>query len=319
MENRFKDHTRPYNALDDYLKGIYGEKVYKIALDGGFTCPSRDGRLDTRGCIFCSAAGSGDFSVSCLDFPDICSQLDKGISLFSAKRAPGRYIAYFQAFTGTYASPDYCRKLYLEALSHPKVIGISIATRPDCLPDSILEVLDECRKLYPGKTVWVELGLQTIHESTAAYIRRHYPLKTATDAILSLQKHSIPVILHIILGLPHETPDMVLQTIDYVNRMKVFGIKLQLLHVLKGTDLAEDYARHFFEVLSKDSYLALLIRCLEHLDPDIVIHRVTGDGPKELTVAPLWSLDKRGVLNTLHHEMKVLNTWQGKHFLPNTD
>ncbi|MBE5872510.1 MAG: TIGR01212 family radical SAM protein [Lachnospiraceae bacterium] len=314
MENRFKDHTRPYYALDDYLKGIYGEKVYKVALDGGFTCPSRDGRLDTRGCIFCSASGSGDFSISCHEYPDIRLQLEKGISLFSAKRAPERFIAYFQAFTGTYAAPEYCRKLYLEALSHPKVCGISIATRPDCLSKPIFEVLDECRRLYPDKTVWIELGLQTVHASTASYIRRHYPLETATDAILCLHEHSIPTILHIILGLPRETPEMVLQTIDYVNHMHVFGIKLQLLHVLKGTDLARDYAGRHFKVLTKDEYLRLLICCLEHLDPDIVIHRVTGDGPRELTIAPLWSLNKRDVLNSLHHEMRLQDSWQGKYF-----
>lgn len=316
MENRFLNQYKPYNALDDYLKGIYGEKIYKIALDGGFTCPSRDGTLDTRGCIFCSGAGSGDFSVNCQEYPDINSQIERGISLFKAKRVPKLFIAYFQAYTGTYATAEYCRKLYMEALAHPKICGISIATRPDCLPDSILSVITDCQKAYPDKFIWVELGLQTIHETTASYIRRYYPLKTATEAIHRLKLLQIPVILHIILGLPGETEEMVLQTINYVNQMQVDGIKLQLLHVLKGTDLAYDYISRSFSVLSKEEYLSLLIKCLEHLNPDIVIHRVTGDGPRDLTIAPLWSLNKRDVLNSLHRILKEKQTYQGRLYQP---
>lgn len=317
MENRFSDREKPYNALDDYLKGLYGEKIYKIAIDGGFTCPSRDGTLDTRGCIFCSACGSGDFSVSCKDYPDINSQIERGISLFQGKQIGKRYIAYFQAFTNTYASAEYCKKLYFQALSHPKICGISIATRPDCLPEEILNVLKECQDAFPDKMIWVELGLQTCHDKTAAYIRRHYPLTTATTAIWRLQECNIPVIVHVILGLPGETTEMMLQTIDYVNQMSVSGIKLQLLHVLKGTDLAKDYVDHSFSVLTKESYLDLLIQCLEHLSPAIVIHRLTGDGPKDLTIAPLWSLNKRDVLNSLHHMLKERHTWQGRLYTEN--
>ena len=314
MENLFTNREKPYYALDYYLKDIYGEKIYKIALDGGFTCPSRDGTLDTRGCIFCSAKGSGDFSVNCREYPDINSQIERGISLFHHKKTGSRFIAYFQAFTNTYGSAYKCRSLYMEALSHPSVLGISIATRADCLPPEIMEVLSDCRNAFPDKFIWVELGLQTIHDKTSQYIRRGYPLNIMTEAINKLHALSIPVILHTILGLPHESEQMMLETIDYVNQMHVFGVKLQLLHVLKDTDLASDYVNHTFQVLSMPEYIQLLISCLEHLSPDIVIHRVTGDGPKDLTIAPTWSLNKRHVLNTLHQELKRQNSYQGKFF-----
>lgn len=314
MENLFTNREKPYYALDYYLKDTYGEKIYKIALDGGFTCPTRDGSKGTRGCIFCSAMGSGDFSVDCNTYPDVNSQIEKGISLFQEKNTGGRYIAYFQAFTSTYGTPQKCRHLFMEALSNPLVAGLSIATRPDCLPPEILSVLKECKEAFPHKFLWVELGLQTIHETTADYIRRGYPLSVMDQAIAALHALSIPVILHIILGLPGETPSMLLQTIDYVNHSDVFGVKLQLLHVLKGTDLATDYEMHHFEALSEEDYLTLLISCLEHLRGDIVIHRLTGDGPRNLTLAPLWSLNKRQVLNTLHHKLKIQGAYQGRLF-----
>jgi len=314
MENIFISKEKPYYALDMYLKDTYQEKIYKIALDGGFTCPTRDGSKGYGGCIFCSAKGSGDFSVNCTEYPDINSQIEKGISLFRGKKTGQKYIAYFQAFTSTYAPAEKCKSLYMEALSHPKIAGISIGTRADCLAADILDVLKECQTAYPDKFIWVELGLQSIHEKTATYIRRGYPLETMTRAIEALHALSIPVILHVIIGLPNETKDMVLETIDYVNRMKVFGIKLQLLHVLKDTDLATDYFNHHFETLTMEEYFSLLIGCIEHLSPDIVIHRITGDGPKALTIAPLWSLNKRYVLNSLHHELKLLGSYQGKYY-----
>lgn len=292
---------RRYYSLNAFLKNRYGHPVKKIALDAGFTCPNRDGTLDTRGCIFCSAGGSGDFAV-----PP------------ASVTASEPYIAYFQAYTGTYAPVPRLNRLYREALDDPMTVGISIATRPDCLPEEVLSLLSVLRNDYPDKFIWIELGLQTIHEKTAAYIRRGYPLSCFTHAVSKLHAIEIPVIVHVILGLPGETPAMLLETIDYVNHLSVFGIKLQLLHVLKHTDLAADYAKGFFHILTLDEYLDLLISCIEHLSPEIVLHRVTGDGPKELLLAPLWSAHKKEVLNTLHHRMKLSDSFQGKFWKGNT-
>lgn len=314
MENRFSHRDRPYYALDYYFKDTYGEKVYKIAIDGGFTCPTRDGAKDTRGCIFCSASGSGDFSVKKSSYPDINSQIERGISLFRGKQIGSKYIAYFQAFTNTYASANYCQTLYEEALSHPSVLGISIATRPDCVGEDIIKVLADCKKKYPDKFIWVELGLQTIHESSIQYIRRHYETDIVSPLINSLKSHDIPVILHVILGLPGETKQMMLETISFVNQMEVFGVKLQLLHVIKGTDLASDYEKGTFEVLKKEEYISLLSDMISHLSPEIILHRVTGDGPKDLTIAPIWSLNKLDVLNSLHKYLKNHEIYQGKFY-----
>lgn len=309
LKHTFRE--KPYYDLTSYLEETYHKKLYKAAIDGGFTCPVRDGAIDTRGCIFCSAKGSGDFAVS--RFPDktVTMQIDEAIARLSAKPADG-YIAYFQSFTNTYAAPEVCRALYLEALSHEAVCGISIATRPDCLPDEIMDVLSQCHLAYPDKFIWIELGLQTMHSKTAAYIRRGYDLSVMTQACRKLSSIDIPVIVHIIIGLPGESQQMLLETIDYVNSLPVCGIKLQLLHVLQGTDLAKDYMAGTFEVLSQETYIDLLISCIEHLRSDIVIHRVTGDGPKDITIAPTWSFHKRAVLNALHKEMKRRGSYQGK-------
>lgn len=277
------------------------------------TCPNRDGTLDTRGCIFCSAGGSGDFAVSTTG-RSVGEQLQTGLSLFHEKKTGSRFIAYFQSYTNTYAPPERLRALYHEALICEQVAGISIATRPDCLPGEAMTLLSELKREFPDKFIWMELGLQTIHEATASYIRRGYSLPCFDDAVRRLNDAGIPVITHLILGLPGETPEMVYQSIAHLNRLPVSGVKLQLLHVLRGTDLAGDYAAGKFNVLDMDAYIALLIGCIERLSPDIVIHRVTGDGPKSLLIAPEWSLDKRNVLNTLHREMKRLNAWQGKLF-----
>lgn len=306
-------HGKPYYSLDAYCKNTYQQKCYKIALNTHMGCPNRDGTLGTRGCIFCSAGGSGDFAVSAMG-KSISTQLKEGLSLFGDKKIGQHYIAYFQAYTNTYAPLPYLRQVYTEALSHPQVCGISIATRPDCLPDEVLQLLGELKTAYPDKFIWVELGLQTIHEKTACFIRRGYPLSCFTAAMQRLSAMNIPVIVHVILGLPHETEAMMLETISYVNQIKPFGIKLQLLHILRDTDLADYYLQGHFEALSKSSYLELVISCLERLSPDIVIHRVTGDGPKELLIAPIWSCNKRDVLNSLHKLMKKKNTWQGAHF-----
>ena len=300
---------KPYHSLDFMLRERFGEKVYKVTLNGGMSCPNRDGTLGSGGCIFCSAGGSGDFAADAS--ATVTEQIDAQIRMLSQKRPIRKYIAYFQAYTNTYGPVDYLRRIFTEAVSHPSVVALSIGTRPDCLGEEVLALLEECSQLKP---VWVELGLQTIHERTAAYIRRGYPLSCFEKAVSELRHRDIEVIVHTILGLPGETKADVLATIRYLNEQKIQGIKLQLLHILSGTDLAADYAAGRFPALERKEYLSLVISCLEHLDPDIVIHRVTGDGPKELLIAPLWASRKREVLNLLHHEMKVQEAYQGKLF-----
>ena len=320
-----------YYSLDAWCKHTLGRKCYKVALNAHMTCPNRDGSLDTRGCIFCSAGGSGDFAKA-LDDGQI---LTETASLHRTD-APC-LIAYFQAYTNTYAPVSYLRQIYTLALAHPAVCGISIATRPDCLPNDVLELLSELKAAYPDKFIWIELGLQTIHASTAAFIRRGYALPCFEAAFRALKERDIPVIVHLILGLPGEDMHMLEQSIHYLNDLHPFGVKLQLLHILKGTDLHTLYlaqegsavpdsaeaaqpasgspdsagAAPPIRPLECEEYLAALIQCIRHLAPDIVIHRVTGDGPKELLAAPLWSLNKRKVLNRLHQEMKQLDALQG--------
>ncbi|MDD2971111.1 MAG: TIGR01212 family radical SAM protein [Lachnospiraceae bacterium] len=331
-------YGKPYFSLDAYCKNTLGEKVYKIALDAGMTCPNRDGSIDTRGCIFCSAGGSGEFAVAPSDRktdgkPDknsirasVQEQIITGTRLFegrqtthgklSRKHTGHRFIAYFQSYTNTYAPVAYLKVLYDAALSEPCISGISIATRPDCVSLEICDMLDQLRQKYPDKFIWIELGLQTIHESTAVYIRRGYPLSRFDRCMQLLHEHHIPAIIHVILGLPGETADMIMETIQYLNHCNIQGIKLQLLHVLKGTDLCTDYELGKFHVLSMDTYLDLVMECLSILSPDMVIHRLTGDGSKSLLVAPLWSSNKRLVLNTLHKEMKQRNITQGCAYRP---
>ena len=300
---------KPYHSLDYMLRERFGEKVYKVTLNGGMSCPNRDGKLDHRGCIFCSAGGSGDFAADAA--LSITEQINTQIALLRAKRPIRKYIAYFQAYTNTYAPAAYLGHIFEEAVTHPDIAALSIGTRPDCLPEDVLALLFELNQIKP---VWIELGLQTIHEETAAYIRRGYPLSCFEQAVQNLRARGIEVIVHTILGLPGEDPDKILQTMEYLNHMDIQGIKLQLLHVLEGTDLAADYRSHRFSVLERDAYIDLVIRCLEHLDPRIVIHRVTGDGPKELLIAPEWASRKREVLNLLHRRMKEEHAYQGKYF-----
>lgn len=299
-----------YYSLNDYLKQTYHEKVYKIALDAGMTCPNRDGTLDTRGCIFCSEGGSGDFAARRTS--SIANQLQAGLSLFHSKQVGNLFIAYFQSYTNTYAPLERLQSLYDEALRQDCIVGISIATRPDCINSDIIKLLVSLQKQYPDKFIWIELGLQTIHEQTAVLIRRGYPLSVFENAVIQLHQAKIPVIIHVILGLPGENKEMMLETCSYLNRLSVFGIKLQLLHVLKHTDLATLYEKGQCSVLTLEQYLDIVISALEILSPDIVIHRLTGDGPKDLLIAPLWSLNKRNVLNSLHKELKNRNTWQGR-------
>ena len=418
---------KPYYSLDAYMKYTYGQKVYKIAVDAGLTCPNRDGTLGGRGCIFCSAGGSGDFAVpitgggrqtvysavtrrasaggaaedtrtgadisdtdcvyehrsqrslhggasadgcvyehrskrdlhgstsaevyhkeydrrgSCVDVErktlDVRRQIERGMAKFH-KKVGEKFVIYFQAYTNTYGDPAYLERIWREALEEESVVGISIATRPDCLgipgisisekhvetiagdrsqgtesSEAVIGILARLQKEYAtrGKFIWIELGLQTMHEKTAEYIRRGYPLSTYEAAIQALADNHIPYITHIILGLPCETEADMLATVRYVcgQQARPAGIKLQLLHVLRGTDLYEDYAAGEFEVLSEDAYIELVIRCLEIIPDDIVIHRVTGDGPKNILAAPLWSGNKRHVLNTLHQKMKIEKREQG--------
>lgn len=298
---------KPYRSLDYMLRERFGEKVYKVTLNGGMSCPNRDGTLGTRGCIFCSEGGSGDFAADVS--LSVTEQIESQIALLSAKRPIQKYIAYFQAYTNTYAPVEYLRKIFKEAMSHPGIVALSVGTRPDCLGEKVLDLLEELNRIKP---VWIELGLQTIHEKTAQYIRRGYRLSCFDQAVENLRKRNIEVIVHTILGLPGESREEILETMRYLNKKDIQGIKLQLLHVLKGTDLAYDYLAGRFHVYEREEYLALLIECLENLDPEIVIHRITGDGPKDLLIAPLWASRKREVLNLLHHQMKEQNSYQGK-------
>lgn len=302
---------KPYYSLDAYCKHTFGHKCYKIALNAHMTCPNRDGTLGHNGCIFCSAGGSGDFAVH-MPGKSLDTQLKEGLSYFREKHIGQHFIAYFQAYTNTYAPLPYLEQIYTEALKHPDICGISIATRPDCLPQEVLELLSRLMRQYPDKFIWIELGLQTIHPQTADFIRRGYALSCFEDSFRRLNEYSIPVIVHVILGLPGETAEDMYATIRYLNQLQPFGIKLQLLHILKNTDLADYYLRNTFEALTKDAYLTILIRCLELLCPKIVIHRLTGDGPADLLIAPLWSKNKRDVLNTLHSRMKQAQTFQGR-------
>lgn len=306
-------YGKPYYSLDAYCKNTYHKKLYKIALNAHLTCPNRDGTLGLRGCIFCSAGGSGDFALDLNADEDIEWQLENGLALFRKKQVGEEFIAYFQAFTNTYGPLPYLEQIYRSALSASKVRGISIATRPDCVEAPIVALLRRLQKEFPDKFIWVELGLQTIHPSTAAYIRRGYELDVFDEAYARLTAAGIPVIVHLILGLPGETRKMILESIQYLNVKKPFGVKLQLLHVLRDTDLAKDYEAGRFQALTKEAYLSLLSECIARLDPAIILHRVTGDAKASDLLAPDWSRNKKDVLNSLHHLLKEQGIWQGCH------
>ena len=298
---------KPYYSLDYHLKETYGEKIYKVSLNGGMTCPNRDGTLGTRGCIFCSEGGSGDFAAD--KRLSITDQIESQKENLSRKFPARRFIAYFQAYTNTYAPVDYLERIFTDAISHKDIVGLSIGTRPDCLGEDVCSLLERLNAIKP---VTVELGLQTIHEPTARLIRRGYPLSCFDSAVRRLRSRGIEVVVHTILGLPHETEEDMLATVQYLNNCDIQGIKLQLLHVLKGTDLASYYEHPGFHELEEAEDIHLVITSLEHLSPEIVVHRLTGDGPKELLIAPLWSSRKRSVLNQIHHQMKEQHTFQGR-------
>lgn len=314
MEKQMWD-KKPYHSLDYYFKEVYGQKIYKIAIDGGMTCPNRDGVIDNRGCLFCSQGGSGEFSAPMdRSHPDIRSQIERGKLLLSRKYSGCRYVVYFQPYTNTYAPVDYLRYIYTQALEDEETVGISIATRPDCLPLDVIDLLSELQNTYPEKFIWVELGLQTIHRKTAQLIRRGYEISVFEEAVRKLSQIQIPIIVHVILGLPGESREQMISTVEYLNTFPIFGIKLQLLHVLAKTDLADLYNKRRFEVLTLEEYTDIVIECLERLTPEMVIHRITGDGPRGLLIAPEWSLDKKQVLNTLLNKMKAKNSWQGRQY-----
>lgn len=299
---------RRYFALDAYLKHTYGEKMYKLSLDGGMTCPNRDGTLDTRGCIFCSEGGSGDFAASAS--LGISEQIKQAKARISGKATCTHYIAYFQAFTNTYAPVSYLRRIFMEAIQNPDIAILSIATRPDCLSEEVLSLLEELAQIKP---VWIELGLQTIHPATTKFIRSGFSIADFDRAVAELEKRGIRTIVHLILGLPGETREMMLSSVSYVASLPVFGMKLQLLHILKGTDLLSYYEIHPFPLFSLEGYCDFVADCIALLPPDIVIHRLTGDGPKRLLAAPLWSADKKRVLNQMQRTFREKDIWQGKY------
>lgn len=295
-----------YYSLNEYLKSTFGEKVYKISLNGGMTCPNRDGTIDTRGCIFCSRGGSGEFAASAV--LDIKNQIEQAKQRIKAKTDCRKFIAYFQPFTNTYASVEYLEKVFTQAIEGDEIVALSIATRPDFLGDDVLALLDRLNRIKP---VWVELGLQTIHKQTSDYIRRGYELEVYDTAVRNLHSIGINVITHIILGLPNESKEMMLETVKYVGE-RTDGVKLQLLHILKDTDLLDDYNAGKFKALTIEEYIDILCDCIEILPQNVVIHRITGDGDKKLLVAPLWSADKKNVLNSINRIFSQRNIIQGK-------
>lgn len=295
-----------YYSLNEYLKSTFGEKVYKISLNGGMTCPNRDGTIDTRGCIFCSRGGSGEFAASAV--LDIKNQTEQAKQRIKAKTDCRKFIAYFQPFTNTYASVEYLEKIFTQAIEGDEIVALSIATRPDCLGDDVLALLDRLNRIKP---VWVELGLQTIHKQSSDYIRRGYELEVYDTAVRNLHSIGINVITHIILGLPNESKEMMLETVKYVGE-RTDGVKLQLLHILKDTDLLDDYNAGKFKALTIEEYVDILCDCIEILPQNVVIHRITGDGDKKLLVAPLWSADKKNVLNSINTIFFQRNITQGK-------
>lgn len=284
-----------YYSLNKYLRDTFGDKVYKLSLNAGFTCPNRDGKLGTKGCIFCSAGGSGDFAES--SSLSITQQIERGKERVAKKIKSGKYIAYFQAYTNTYAPVEILKSKYMEAVNHRDIVALSVATRPDCLGDDVLKLLDEINKIKP---VFVELGLQTIHERTARYIRRGYTLDVYDKAVSDLKKIGVNTVVHLILGLPGETKQDMLDSVKYVCESGIDGIKLQLLHVLKNTDLEKDYAQGKFKTLEMDEYIDILKSCVDIIPDNIVIHRLTGDGAKKDLISPLWSADKKKVLNAIN-------------------
>lgn len=301
-----KWNDKRYHTLDYEMKHTFGQKIIKLSLDGGFTCPNRDGQISDKGCIFCSELGAGEFAGR--RNLNITEQIAQQKIMLSKKWPSGKYIAYFQNFTNTYAPVDKLQELYLEALSATDIVGLAIATRADCLPPKVIDLLG---KIGENNYLWVELGLQTIHKRSANFIRRGYDLKCFIDAVDRLKEKNIKVVAHLIFGLPGESVDDMLETVRFIGNLEVWGVKLHLLHILKGTDLYEYYRNHPFPLLSREQYISIVCDALEILPPSVVIHRVTGDGAKHLLEAPKWSLDKLRVLSGIDRELAVRDTYQG--------
>ena len=285
-------------TLNEHYRSRFGCKVYKLSIDAGFTCPNRDGTLDTRGCIFCSAYGSGEFAEGGCS---IAQQLEKAKARVLAKNKDGKFVAYFQSFTNTYAPVEQLRKLYLEAIAPKDIVGLAIGTRPDCMGDDVIDLLAQINRIKP---VSVELGLQTIHEASVRYIRRSYDTQVYFDAVKRLKAAGIEVVTHIILGLPGEDIPMAVATTRAAVDAGTDGVKFHLLHVLQNTDLAKDYALGKFRCLELEEYAQWLDACLEVLPEGIILHRITGDGAKRDLIAPAWSADKKRVLNYLNRNLK---------------
>lgn len=301
--------TRRYYSLNDYCRETFHEKVYRLSINGGMTCPNRDGSLSDKGCAFCSAGGSGDFATE--SHHSISDQLILARERICAKTDCHSYIAYFQAYTNTYAPVSYLRKIFYEAINSSDVVALSIATRSDCLSEEIYELLDELNQIKP---VWIELGLQTIHNDILSDMNTHTRVEDFNSACQRFSQLGIRVIAHLILGLPGESKEMMLESVKHVASLQIFGIKLQLLHVLKGTSLAQRYEREPFNIFTLEEYCSFVVDCLELLPPDMVIHRLTGDGPRNLLIAPKWSTDKKRVLNTINKLLKDRDTFQGRLF-----
>ena len=298
-----------YRSFHETMKSRFGCKVYKLALDGGMTCPNRDGTIGSRGCIFCGEKGGGEFAAPAC--ADVWKQIETAKKRVEKKVGNGKYIAYFQSFTNTYAPVKHLHGIFSRAIAHPDVVALSVATRPDCLPAETVGLLEELNHYKP---VWVELGLQTMHPQTAAYLRRGYDLACYEEALTRLKAAGLEVIVHMILGLPRETPEMMVETAAYIGAGGADGIKLQLLHVLEDTDLAADYRAGKLDTLDLEAYIAILEACVEALPPEVVIHRLTGDGAKEKLLAPLWSGDKKRVLNRINKRFQEDHVEQGRNW-----
>lgn len=295
-----------YNNLNYQLKKEFGEKVFKVSLDGGFTCPNRDGKIGYKGCIFCNDTGSGDFAGD--RRKSIWDQIEEQIE-FLGKGRDKKYIAYFQNFTNTYAPIEYLRKIYKEAIEHPNIVGLAISTRADCLGVEVEELLLEFNTLT---YLWIEIGLQTIQDKSAKIINRGYDFETFNINIPRLIKNKLRVVAHVIVGIPFETKEETLETIKYLSKIKVWGVKIHLLHIIRNTELHRYYEKTKFKIYEKDEYIDFVIELIENLDKDIVIHRLTGDGTWSTLVEPLWSRDKRAILNGINKGLKDRETYQGK-------
>lgn len=305
MDNKIR-----YNSANRFFREKFGQKIIKISLDGGFTCPNRDGSLSYGGCIFCSEKGSGDFAGD--RNLDIKDQFNLSVKHMSKKWKEGKYIAYFQAFTNTYAPVDYLEEIFTKAINLPNVVGLFIATRPDCITEDIAKLL---YKLNKQTYVCVELGFQTSKAESIKLINRCYENEVFEDCVKMLNKYSIDIIVHIILGLPYEDKKDMLNTIKYVSKFNISGIKLQLLHVIKDTPLHKLYVKRPFNILSLDEYVDIVVSCIEILPSNIIIHRITGDGDKNTLVEPKWSLNKKVVLNSINKEFIIRDTYQSKLFI----